>query len=72
MPTPYIRLDTPGLNALLPATVGSLKPYQLRQIMDYLNRIGNSSYFSAGASEADVSGQPTLSTIAASMGPISP
>ena len=61
MPTPYSKLTISGLNALLSTTLGNLKPFQLDQVKEALDRIN----YNRG-SNSDVSVQSTITTIAAS------
>lgn len=63
--TQYTRLTTAQFNTLNAATVGSLYPYQIEQIKEYLGRInwGNANSQSGEGSQSDVSGQPTLTQI---------
>jgi len=56
--TPYTRLTTAALNALLSTTVGNLHPYQVKQVQEWLDRQQNYE-----SPDSDVSVQPTLTTI---------
>ncbi len=67
MATPYTRLTTAALNTLASTTLGNLKPYQLQQVMEVLDRL---DYVRGGAS--DVSTQPTISTIITALGSNNP
>lgn len=58
----YTKLTTAQLNALLSTTLGALKPYQIQQVQEVLDRVA----FNRG-SNAEVSVQPTISTIATSL-----
>ena len=68
MATPYSRLTTALLNTLNSSTLGTLKPYQLRQVMEVLDRVN----WGPKGSESDVSGQPTLATIVTALGSNNP
>lgn len=63
MPTPLKDLTTAELTSLTSTTIGDAKPYQLEQVFDALSRLR----WERG-SNADVSAQPTISTIIASLG----
>jgi len=67
MATPYTRLKTADLSSLLSTTLGNLKPYQLKQVMEVLDR---TNYVKG--TQSDVSGQPTISTIATALGTNNP
>lgn len=67
MPTPYTRLTTAALNTLCSTTLGNLQPYQLKQVMEVLDRVD----FVKG-SQSDMSGQPTISTIVTALGSNNP
>lgn len=68
MPTPYTNLTTSALNTMCSSTLGSLKPSQIRQVFDYLSRVGESVF----ASAVDISTESTISTIATAMGSENP
>ena len=68
MATPYTRLTTSQLNTLNSSNLGTLKPYQLRQVMEVLDKVN----WSPKGSESDVSGQPTLATIVTALGSNNP
>jgi hypothetical protein len=57
------KLTTAQLNALTSTTLGDLKPYQLNQVIDVLNRLkwdrGSTSNFTA---------QPTITNIVTALG----
>lgn len=61
----YSRLKTSDLNTLASSTLGSLKPYQIRQVQEYLDRIswGNANSSAGQGSESNVSNQPTITQI---------
>ncbi len=67
MPTPLTRLTTAQLNSLAATTLGDLKPYQLDQVIDVLNRVK----FNRGGG-SDMSVQPTISTIITALGSNNP
>ena len=79
MPTAYTRLTTSALTSLASTTLGNLKPYQLRQVMEVLDRV-NWANASASlgvnpplgrGSESDVT-QPTISLIITLLGTNNP
>ncbi len=74
MPTPYTRLLTADLNTLNSSTLGSLRPYQIRQVMEVLGRVnwGNANSVAGEGSESDNSGQPTLTQIVTMLGSNNP
>lgn len=61
----YTRLTTAAFNTLNSSTLGSLKPYQLRQVQEYLDRInwGKANSNAGRGSDSNVSNQPTLAQI---------
>jgi hypothetical protein len=63
--TPYTRLTTSAFNTLNSSTLGTLKPYQIRQVMEFLDAInwGKANGGSGKGSDSDVSNQPTLAQI---------
>lgn len=67
MTTPYTRLTTATLTALASTTLGNLKPYQLRQVIEALERTN----FVKG-SNSDMASQPTISTIITALGSNNP
>ncbi len=67
MPTAYTRLTTAAITTLASTTLGNLKPYQIDQVMEVLNRLK----WDRG-SNSDVSVQPTVSTIITSLGANNP
>lgn len=67
MPTPYTSLTTSALNTLTASTLGSLKPYQLQQVMEVLDKVK----FERG-SVSDMSAQPTITTIVTALGSNNP
>lgn len=67
MPTSITKLTTTALNSLAATTLGNLKPYQLDQVQDVLNRLK----WERG-SNSDVSVQPTISTIITALGSNNP
>ncbi len=68
MPTPYTRLTTAQLNTLASTTLGNLYPYQIRQVMEVLDRVN----WGARGSDSDVSGQPLISAIVTTLGSNNP
>lgn len=68
MPTPYFRLTTAQLNTLASTTLGNLKPYQLRQVQEVLDRVN----WGNRGGDSDVSVQPTISTIVTALGTNNP
>lgn len=68
MATPYFRLTTAQLNTLNSSNLGVLKPYQLRQVMECLDRVN----WNPKGSDSDVSGQPTLADIVTALGSNNP
>jgi hypothetical protein len=60
---PYTKLTTAQFATLSGQTVGSLKPYQIRQIWETLEKMS----WKPRGSDSDVSGQPTLTQIQASL-----
>lgn len=64
MPTPYSRLKTSDLNSLTSTLLGSLKPYQIRQVQEVLDRVN----WGPDGSDSDVSVQPTISQIVTALG----
>ncbi len=63
MPTPRGRLTTAALNTLNSTTLGNLKPYQLEDVLSFIDRLK----WDRG-SNSDLSVQPTLSTIITAVG----
>jgi len=59
MATPYFRLTTTQFKALMASGIGTLKPYQIDQVKEYISKLK----FEHG-SNVDVSVQETLQTIA--------
>jgi hypothetical protein len=80
MPTPYTRMLTSDLNTLSSSTLGSLKPYQVRQVYEFLSRVnwGNATTTPGVTpplgmgSDSDVSAQPTITQIITMMGSNNP
>ncbi len=68
MPTPYFRLTTAQLNTLNSTTLGNLKPYQLRQVQEVLDRVN----WGERGSDSDVSVQPLISAIVTALGTNNP
>ena len=75
----YTRLTTSALNSLASTTLGNLKPYQLRQVQEVLDRV-NWGKASANlgvdpdigkGSESDVT-QPTIAQIITLLGANNP
>lgn len=56
-------MTTAQFNTLNGLTVGNLKPYQIRQIWETLEKMS----WKPKGSDSDVSGQPTLTQIQASL-----
>jgi len=56
--TPYVKLTTAAMSTLLSSAVGTLKPYQINQIQEWLS--GQQNY---EGPQSDTSVQPTLTTI---------
>jgi hypothetical protein len=74
MPTPYSRLTTAALNTLASSTLGSLKPYQIWQVKEVLERV-NWANANSGAGEGSASNegnQPTISQIVTMLGSNNP
>lgn len=65
MPTPYGRLTTAALNTLNSTTLGNLKPYQIRQVQEYLDRMawGNANSKAGEGSDSNVGNQPTIAQV---------
>lgn len=65
MVTPYTRLLTSDLNTLNSSALGTLKPYQINQVVEFLGRIswGNANSNAGQGSQSDGSAQPTLAQI---------
>lgn len=61
----YTRLKTSDLNTLNSSTLGTLKPYQIQQVVEYLERInwGKANSSAGEGSQSNVSNQPTLTQI---------
>lgn len=61
----YGRLTTAALNTLNSTTLGNLKPYQIAQVQEYLNRIawGKANNTAGEGSQSNVSNQPTMAQI---------
>lgn len=61
----YTRLTTAQFNTLNGNLVGDLKPYQVAQIKEYLDRINwsKANSGSGGGSQSNISNQPTLAQI---------
>jgi hypothetical protein len=74
MPTPYSRLTTSALNTLNSSTLGSLKPYQIRQVQEYLDRVawGKANSASGEGSDSNVGNQPTIAQVVTLMGSTNP
>jgi hypothetical protein len=62
--TPYTRLTTAALSSLLSTTLGNLKPYQIRQVQEWLDR----TYYIAGP-QSDVSVESNMTTIVGTVSP---
>ena len=67
MATPYGRLKTSDLNTLNSTQLGSLKPYQLCQVIEVLDKLK----WDRG-SQSDVSVQPTIADIVTALGSNNP
>ena len=65
--TPYTRLTTPQLQALLSSTLGNLYPYQIRQIQDALDKMNFKR-----SSNSDVSVEPNMTTVVGLLGTNNP
>lgn len=65
--TPYTRLTTAGLNALLSTQLGSITTAQIRQIVELLDRL----HYNIGGM-SDISNEPTLTQIVAKLGSNNP
>ena len=63
MPTPRTKMTNTVITALLSTTLGNLRPYQLEQVQDVLNRFK----WNRG-SNSDLSVQPLISAIVTSLG----
>ena len=63
--TPYTRLTTAALNTLNATALGSLFPYQIDQVKEYLDRInwGNANSVAGEGSMSDIGAQPTIAQI---------
>lgn len=74
MPTPYTRLTTSALNTLNSSTLGSLKPYQIAQVKEYLDRInwGRANSNAGEGSQSNVANQPTIAQIVTAAGTNNP
>jgi hypothetical protein len=74
MPTPYTRLATSDLNTLNSSTLGTLHPYQIRQVQELLDRVnwGNANSGAGEGSDSDISGQPTIAQIVTMLGSNNP
>lgn len=74
MPTPYTRLTTSALNTLNSSTLGTLKPYQLNQVMEYLSRVnwGAANSGSGKGSISNEANQPTMAQIVTAVSPNNP
>jgi hypothetical protein len=74
MPTPYSRLTTAQLTALLTAQLGTLQPYQIRQVFEFLSRVhwGSANSASGEGSDSNVANQPTISQIVTLLGTNNP
>lgn len=58
MATPYTRLTTAQMSTLTSTTLGNLKPYQIRQVVEFLDRFNY-----VRGSNSDVSTESTITTI---------
>lgn len=74
MPTPYTRLTTSALNTLNSSNLGTLKPYQVRQVMEFLDRVnwGNANSVAGKGSDSNNANQPTLAQVVTMMGSNNP
>lgn len=65
MPTPYTRITTSGVNSLASTTLGNLKPYQIRQMKEWLDGIawGKANSTAGQGSDSNVGNQPTIAQI---------
>jgi hypothetical protein len=63
MVTPITKVTNAGMDAIVGTALGLLKPYQIEQTMDFLNRIK----WDRG-SNSDISVQPTINTIITALG----
>ncbi len=61
----YGRLTTAALNTLNSTTLGNLKPYQIRQVMEYIDRMawGKANSTAGEGAESNISNQPTIAQI---------
>jgi hypothetical protein len=62
--TQYVRLTTAALNTLLSTTLGNLKPYQIRQVQEWLSR----TYYVQGP-QSDVGVESNMTTIVGTVSP---
>lgn len=67
MPTPYTRLTTAALTTMASSTLGSLKPYQLRQVIEAIERTNYEK-----GTQSDMSVQPTITAIITALGANNP
>ena len=74
MPTPYTRLTTAAFNTLNSSNLGTLHPYQIRQVKEFLDRVnwGNANSGAGKGSDSNVGNQPTLAQIITMMGSNNP
>ena len=74
MATPYKRLTAAAFSALASTTLGALRPYQIRQVQEVLDRIawGNANSNAGQGSDSDVSHQPTITQIITLLGANNP
>ena len=65
MATPYTRLTTAQLTSLAGTALSALRPYQILQVEEYLDRVnwGKANSSSGEGSQSNVSAQPTIAQI---------
>lgn len=70
----YTRLTTAALNTLNSSNLGTLKPYQIEQVIEYLNRLNwaGANSGSGRGSQSNVSNQPTIAQIVTQIGSNNP
>ena len=70
----YTRLTTSALNSLGSTTLANLKPYQIRQVQEYLDRVawGKANNSAGEGSDSNISNQPTIAQIVTLMGSNNP
>jgi hypothetical protein len=62
------------LNTLNSSTLGSLKPYQIRQVQEYLGKVawGKANSSAGEGSDSNVGNQPTIAQVVTLMGANNP